>query len=145
MNILYETENGIFEFEREEVLRELKNLVSTSDVAYGEKLIVFIENTSSDLTKIPIECHEFEYIVLQCLDGGSGEVFCKECGKSYSANKLVLYELGDGASPFSKKRGLTEKMRKLFSEKLQISPGFGGKGYKCPRGHILIEKTLWIT
>jgi hypothetical protein len=84
------------------------------------------------------------HIVLELIAAGRGSVTCKTCNKLYKPNQLHPIIIGAGKSPFDintwKKRGI----KSLFRKKKQPAL-FGGRGYKCPEGHVLISVITWRT
>ena len=68
---------------------------------------------------------------------------CKICNINYNACQLTQFAFGHGKSPFN-----TNQKQKggfsLFGKKKNPSM-FGGKGFKCPEGHILISMETWRT
>ena len=88
---------------------------------------------------------DFPFIILEFLKTGRGTVQCSQCEITYQTSELISFAVGHGESPFSvnlKQRG---GIKRLFKKKQRLPGLFGGRGYKCPKGHELISLILWET
>ena len=139
--VIFETQNAIFYFDAPDVITSLKYYAIGHKVSEAAKILLSIESSSSESTKI--SSHYFGYIVLDLLRKGKGSVFCKACQKIYLPRQLVSKPVGFGKSPFSV--DLKEKggIIKRFFERRKRICGEGGEGYLCPQGHELIGMITW--
>ena len=141
MIVKYDTEEGIFEFDGDEVLEIVSIISRDHGVREAKKLERFLQKAESSIVNVPFHYDYMNYIVLELASRNRGKVFCKKCNKKYSMADIEHFEIGSGKSPLSKKRGLTG-----FLQGLPRRMGaFGGKEFRCPMGHVLISKTTWIS
>ena len=140
MKIMYENETCIFDLDREQTLDLLRNYAHRHNVNNAKEILSLIERCPDEICLISEEHQYIEYVILELIEEGSALAKCKACEKKYRSQELVPFELGHGKSPFSRKK----RLKDIFSKNLDILKGFGGKGYKCPRGHILISRVTWI-
>ena len=99
----------------------------------------------TDSATFEFDEEDIPFIILEFLKTGRGSVTCKTCNSTYQANELFPVAIGHGTSPFSvnlKQRG---GIKRLFQKKQRLPGMFGGRGYKCPKGHELISMVTWIT
>ena len=115
-----------------------------------QELDTLIDVISSQPEKANLSIEEHRYIgfiVLDLIDSNDQtSVVCKNCGKQrYRSNQLEAFTVGPDDAKFraasAKKKGLKNPFRK----RPKHFPIYGGKGYKCPRGHILIYMQTWTT
>ena len=88
---------------------------------------------------------DLPFIILEFLKRGRGSVTCKTCNATYQISELIQFSVGHGSSPFSvnlKQRG---GIKRLFQKKQRLPGLFGGRGYKCVKGHELISMITWMT
>jgi hypothetical protein len=139
--VSYETDEGIFLFERKDAVDALKDLDSPDAM----ELIKYLESQTGDTKEIPQDKDFFSYAVLKLFDQGKGSVHCKICGKEYQSRKLKSFTLGAGETPWRvKTRWKRSLFRRVFKGNERL-PLFGGKGYKCHRGHTLMSVITWRT
>ena len=63
-------------------------------------------------------------MVAGLLKAGKGEVICEACKKSVPASELKVAKWGGGGPPLADS---------------------GGRKFKCPRGHVVLEVVDWIS
>jgi len=162
--VTYNTENGIFEFPISDVLERLQYHKTEMNSYAAEVIERYILELYIYPTIIPNKYEYFVNIALELIEEGKGLVTCKVCDKTYQANNLESITIGQGKSPIDKDqlREIQElKLRDLFRRKWirvaidnfkdlfrknQPQPGmFGGKGFVCPSGHMLISQITWLT
>jgi hypothetical protein len=79
------------------------------------------------------------------LSVGKGFAFCENCGKRYSAQELEAFIAGPDDASVKAAKAKNRRFKKLFRKKLKLPGFYWGKGYKCPRNHILIYMQTWRT
>ena len=143
--VIFETDNAIFSFDLADVQDLLSCYSSEHQVEEATDLLRFLESSSEDPKKIPIENDYFGYIALDLFNNGNGSVFCKSCQKTYQAKQLQSFPLGFGESPFTihsiKKGGF---FKRLFGQRTKRMGMMGGKEFKCPEGHELIFMRRYV-
>ena len=141
--VIFYTKNAAFKFDQKEVRDHLigeKIEYAPDEVSQLLKLI----STDSDEAILNLDDHSyFGYIALGLIGSGIGTVTCKPCDKTYDAGQLKQFAVGHGKSPVyinQKRKGGFRLFGKIKNPSL-----FGGKGYKCPAGHLLISMETWKT
>jgi hypothetical protein len=119
--ITYETENAIFQFDP-------RDLPESPD-----------EDRIPDARSCPPS------MVLDLISAGKGSITCRICNRTYSPAELKPFAIGAGTSPFSINLREKGEIRNLLKRKQKLPGLFGGKGYRCPRGHELISLVTWRT
>ena len=141
---IFETEKAIFHFDLQDVFASLQDH-SPFDPDAAD-LVNILESSSSETRRIPSEKGFFGYIVVDLLSKNKGFVFCKDCQKTYLAEKLQSHPIGFGESPLrvklSWKGGI---LRKIFGRRIKRVGMMGGKRFECPQGHELIAMLTWIS
>jgi hypothetical protein len=115
--------------------------------------ISFQEGHPCSVTGVPTDGDEiilnpddhgyFGYVALDLISERIGKVTCQICGETYNAGQLKEFALGHGKSLFDINQKQKGGIRLL--EKRKNPSMFGGKGYKCPAGHVLISMETWRT
>ena len=142
---IFETEEAIFQFNRESVMERLEHRKSSYEI---EELDLLLDVISSqpDQTILSSTDHQyFGFIALELLSAGKGSAFCKNCGKRYCSNQLEAFTVGPDEASFKAIKGKIRRFKSLFRKKLKPFGMYGGKGYKCSEGHELIFMISWIT
>jgi len=140
--VIFETQNAIFYFDASDAVSSLKYYAIEHKLSEAAKILLSIESSSSESTKISNEY--FGFIVLDLLGKRKGSVFCKPCKNTYLPTQLHSKPVGFGKSPFSV--NLKEKggiIKRLFGKKKRMMCMRGGEGYLCPHGHELIGMITW--
>ena len=140
--VIFETQNAIFYFDASDAISILKYYAIDHNVSEAAKLLLSIESSSSESTKISSDY--FGYIVLDMFGKGKGSVFCKPCQKTYLASQLRSLPVGFGKNPLKvnlKKEGGI--IKRLFGKKKRTMCMRGGEGYLCPQGHELMGMITW--
>jgi hypothetical protein len=91
----------------------------------------------------PDDHHYFGYVALDLISEGMGKASCIICGETYDAGQLEDFAVGHGKNPFNLKQKRKGGIRQF--EKRKNPSMFGGKGFTCPEGHILISMETWKT
>jgi hypothetical protein len=145
--IIFKTEDAVFQFERKSVMECLELQRSSYEIRELNTLIDALSNQAEHTILSSAEHQYFGFIALDLINASEGSVTCNNCNchKQYHFNQLEAFAVGpDDASvkaATSKKGGFT----RMFRKRPKNFPMYGGKGYKCPRGHILIYMQTWIT
>jgi hypothetical protein len=111
----------------------------------ANELMDFLASQPGDVIQIPPESRAFLYLALDFLASNKGSVFCKICEREYQAHELVAFPVGAGENPLKAKVGLRKSLVKRIFGRGRRVPLFGGKGFRCPEGHELIELVMWRT
>ena len=144
--LIYETENGIFEFDLTDAIERLSVYVRQHRINDAVELSNFLASSSGDPVRIPEGRSQFFcYITLDLISQSKGSAYCKICQKTYQANQLNPINIGHGKTPFSVKLKEKGGIKNLFTRKRKMPGMFGGKGYACPEGHELISMITWRT
>lgn len=140
--VIFETQNAILYFDAPDAISSLEYYAIEHKVSEAAQLLLSIESSSSESTKISFRY--FGFIVLDLLAKRKGSVFCKPCQKTYSPIQLTSVPIGFEKSPFRvnlKKEGGI--IKRLFGKKKRMMCMRGGEGYLCPQGHELIGMITW--
>jgi hypothetical protein len=137
-----ETPEAVFSFSLEDVVTGLKGSASDDEAT---ELMNFLALQQEEVIEIPQKKNSFLYIALDLLASDKGHVFCKACGREYQANELVSFPIGAGENPLKVKVGYRESLLNRILGRQKRVPLFGGKGYKCSKGHELIGVVTWRT
>ena len=143
--VIFETEDAaIFQFDHKAVMQCLEYRKSSYDVQELNLLLDVISSQPDQTILSSAEHQNFGFVALDLIKLNKGAaVICKNCGKRYHSNQLEEFTVGPDDATFravSTKKG---GFKNLFRKKLKPSGMYGGKGYKCPRGHILIYMQTW--
>lgn len=160
-NVIYSTDNGIFEFLKSDVLERLRYHKTEKNSLAASVIEKYITDFGQYPTIIPREYDYFVDIIMEMIGNGGGSVTCKVCNKTYKYSELKSIEIGHGKTPFSDQfqeiQGLKDLLRmkwikiaignakNLFRRKRRMPPLFGGEGFECPEGHELISVVTWRT
>ncbi len=141
--LIFKTQEANFQLSKKAVLKLLENRKSFEN----KELKRLIKSLSSQPEKASLSFEEhpyFGFITLELIKTTDGSVVCKYCGKQYHFNQLRAFTV-EPDDPFraasTKKGGFT----RMFRKRPKHFPMYGGKGYKCPRGDILIYRQTWTT
>jgi hypothetical protein len=137
-----ETTDAIFQFALEDIVEVLKSHASEDE---AKQLMDFLTAQSQDVIEIPQEKKSFLFSTLDLLDSNKGSVFCKPCGREYQASEFVSFPVGAGENPLKVKVAYRESLLKRIIGRQTRMPLLGGKGYRCPDGHEVIELVTWRT
>jgi hypothetical protein len=97
--VIFKTEEGIFQFNRSEVIKYIKREISNNNLAENMGKFKLLSNTAEDVIEIDQDGHSFGYLILELIESGTGQVTCKRCDKSYNNSELNSFPLGAGKSP----------------------------------------------
>ncbi len=150
--INYDTDYAIFSFPFEPVKEDLKKIIKEHNVSDAHEIYNFISSSTTDPVRLKEEEHPyFGFITLDLIKEAIGEVNCKTCDKTYQNIHLKSFQLGHGEYPINPDykpkwsfKVILMNIKDMFKKKMSIT-GEGGKGYKCPEGHVLIARITWIT
>ena len=146
MNIvIFKTEDAIFQFDRSDVIKQLERFISDHNLTEYKGQWELLLNSIEDVFEINSDKSSFEYIVLDLIEHGIGQVTCEVCNRTYNSSELQPITMGFGKSPFDVKVNMKGGIRNLLRHKKQNPSMFGGKGYHCPEGHELISIITWRT
>ncbi len=143
--VIFKTKNAVFQFDRNDAKERLNILTTEHDVEEVTKLLELISIPGEKIILNAEEHYYFGYTVAGLIGAGKGFITCKVCGKTYKANQLKTITVGHGKSPFSVNTQKKGGIKSLFRIKQKQPSMFGGKGYKCPKGHDLISMITWRT
>ncbi len=141
--IRYETEDGIFEFDHDDVLERLTYYATEDHIEEAIELIDITSPPTNDKITIPEDFQFIVYVIFDLLANDKGSIKCKTCVKTYTPRDLKATSLGHGKRPFEipwKKKAL-----KIFHKNQRLPGMFGGKSYMCPENHELITMITWRT
>ncbi len=146
--VTFKTESGIFRFDRKSVIKLLEHRKSSYENKELDTLIKVLSNQPEKAT-LSFEEHRYRYfgfIVLDLIDAsGQGSVLCMPCSKQYLFNQLQAFTVGPDKATFKAATAKKGGFKNLFRRKTKPPGMQGGKGYKCPRSHILIYMQTWTT
>jgi hypothetical protein len=140
--VRHEKAEAVFQFRFEDVVEALKSHVSGDE---AKELRDFLTTQTGDIIEIPQRKKSFLFAALDLLASNNAMVFCKTCAREYQASELVSFPIGAGENPLKIKVGhIDSLLRRIFGRQKRM-PLFGGKGYRCPEGHDVIELVTWRT
>ena len=143
--VIFKTEEAIFQFDRKSVMECLEHRKSSYEIQELDTLIEVL-SSQPDQTILSLAEHPyFGFIALELINVGEGSVFCKNCGKQYRFNQLEAFTVGPDDATFKAATAKKGGFKNLFRKKPKPPGMYGGKGYKCPRGHMLIFMITWRT
>jgi hypothetical protein len=146
--VIFKTEEAIFQFDRKTVIECLEHRKSSYEIQELDTLIKVLSNQPEKAT-LSFEEHRYRYfgfIVLNLIDAsGLKSVLCMPCSKHYRSNQLEAFTVGPDDATFQADKAKKGGLKSLVRKKLKPPGMYGGKGYKCPRGHILIYMQTWTT
>ena len=144
--IVFETDQAIFQFDAQLVIDHLQHLSRNYNRTDLQRCIDELSSNKAEEIKFQITPNWFEFVTVELLEQGNGQVFCKLCGRAYEPGSLSLFPIGFGKSPFDV-TGISPEsfFKRIFRRKRRLPGMFGGKGFRCPAGHDLISITTWIT
>ncbi len=164
--ITYKTENGIFEFDRPDVLERLQNHKTKFNSLEADMIAKYLSCGGGGCHHniVPEEYDYFTIIAVELIDKAKGSVICKKCDETFESRELKSIKVGHGRTPFdddSHEKNDRLKLRAIFGErcfrvvidniknpfrkKNSNPPMFGGKGFACPNDHELITLVTWRT
>ncbi len=82
-SIIYETENGVFYFDKTESVECLNQYLSSHKLEDAAKILEFISNSQDDPIRLPDNFDWFGYIAMYLTNEGKGSVNCKICQVSF--------------------------------------------------------------
>lgn len=141
--VIFKTGKAVFKFDKKEVIDHLSSPESRYDSYEVSQLLKLISTDSGEIILSSVGHHYFGHVAVNLIGSGIGIVTCKICDKIYKAGQLKEFAVGYGKSPFD----IKQEQKGGFSlfEKRKNPSMFGGKGYKCSAGHILISMETWKT
>ena len=141
--VIFNTENVLFKFDKKEIIDHMISPKSGYDSYEVSQLLKLISTNSGEIILSSFGHHYFGHVAVNLIGSGRGTAICKICGKIYKAGQLKEFAVGYGKSPFD----IKQEQKGGFSlfEKRKNPSMFGGKGYKCSAGHILISMETWKT
>ncbi|MDQ1276174.1 MAG: hypothetical protein QG610_1749 [Euryarchaeota archaeon] len=147
--VIYQTENGIFQFNLFDVIEKITNYGNAPSKIYEAITIIsFLSLPFDNPIFISKKNNHFQFICLELISENKGDVECKICREKYQPNQLrIIRRAGYEQNQVSNERKQYGWVRRLFSngEKQRIG-NFGWKGIECPVGHELIPMVItWIS
>ena len=144
--MIFITEDANFEFNREAVMQCLEDRKPSYDVQELDNLIDVISNQPDQINLSSAEHPYFGFIALDLINKSSeGYAFCRNCEQKYRFKELEAYTVGPDDATFKAATVKKGGFKNLFRKKLKPPGMYGGKGYRCSRGHILIYMQTWIS
>ena len=144
--IRYEAEDGILEFDHDDLMEKLTHYAKEKHVEEAIELIDIISPPTNDKITISDDFQFIVYVIFDLLMDGKGIVKCKQCDKTYIPRDLKSTGLGYGKNPFETNIAEEKKKAMKMFRKSQRLPGvFGEKCYTCPENHELITMITWRT
>jgi hypothetical protein len=142
--VVFKTEEGIFQFNRSEVIKYIKREISNNNLAENMGKFKLLSNTAEGVIEIDQDDESFGYLLLELIKIGTGQVTCKRCDKSYNNSELNSFPLGAGKSPLRPNIDI-KRFGSLFYRRKRNPSLIGGIGYRCSAGHELIMLVTWRT
>ena len=143
--VIFKTEDAKFQFNRKSVLKCLGLRKSSYDNQELDLLMDVIRSQPETAT-LSIEEHQyFGHVAIDLIDANEGSVVCKNCGKKYRSNQLEAFTVEPDEATFKAATAKKGGFKSLFRKKLKPIGLSGGKGVKCPEGHMLIFMITWRT
>jgi hypothetical protein len=142
--IIYETDDAIFNFDMDSVIKHLKAATANNSLLNADSILDFINSQSGDSIEIPSDYDQFGYVILDLVDAGTGSAYCKICDKTYDANQLTPTVIGHGGTPFDAKIYIRE-LKRITGKPIKCVGMQGGKGFNCPDNHQLIAMITWMS
>jgi len=144
MTVTFKTDDETsFRFDRKTVIQLLENRKSSYNIQELDTLIKVIANQPDQTIISSAENPYFAFIALELINSTEGSVVCKNCGKQYRFNQLEAFTVGPDEATFKDVKGKIGQFKNLFRKKKKLPGMYGGKGYKCPRGHTLLYLVTW--
>jgi hypothetical protein len=146
--VIFKTEEAIFQFDRKTVMECLEHRKTLYEIKELDLLLDVISSQPDQTILSSAEHQYFGFIVLDLISAGKGSVVCENCencGKRYSAQELEAFIAGPDDASVKAAKAKNRRFKKLFRKKLKLPGFYWGKGYKCPRNHILIYMQTWRT
>ena len=140
--VRFETAEAVISFSLEDVTAALKGIMTEDG---DNELMDFLTVQQGDVVEIPQDKKSFVFLTLDLLASNKGIVFCKACGREYQARELISFSLGAGENPLKMKVGCRDGLLKRILGRQKWLSLFGGREYRCPQGHKLIELVTWRT
>ena len=127
MNIvIFKTEEAIFQFDRSDVIKQLERGISDHNLTENRGQLELLLNSTEDVFEINSDKSSFEYIALDLIEHGIGQVTCKKCNRTYNSSELIPITLGFGKSPLDLNVNMKGGIRDIFRRKKQNPSMFGG-------------------
>jgi len=139
------TEDATFQFDRKSVMECLEHRKISYEINELDTLIDVILSQPDQTILSSAEHQYFGFIALDLINTSEGSVTCKNCGKQYRFNQLEAFTVGPDDATFKAVREKKGGFKNLFRKRARPPGIYGGKGYKCPRGHILIYMQTWTS
>lgn len=143
--IIFRIEEAYFQFSKKAVMELLENKKSSYEIKELDDLIKYIWSQHDKVTLTFEEHPYFGFIALDLIRTSEGSVTCNNCGKQYRFNQLEAFKVRPDDANFNAASAKKKGLKNPFLKKPKPPGMYGGKGYKCPRGHILIYMQTWTT
>ena len=163
-NVTYNTDNGIFEFLKSDVVERLQNHKTKFNSLEADIIEKYLSCRGCHPNVVPEEYDYFDIIALELIEKEKGSVVCKKCDETFKASELKSIKVGNGRTPFEENahrendrlilraifgkewfRVAIDNIKNPFRKRKSNPPMFGGKGYACPNDHELITLVTWRT
>ena len=143
--VIFKTEDAIFQFDRKSVMQCLEHRKTSYQINELDTLIDVLRNQPEQTILSLAEHKYFGDIAINMIDASEGSAFCINCGKQYRFNQLEAFTVGPDDATFKAATAKRGGFKNLFRKKPRLPGNYGGKGYKCCRGHTLIYMITWRT
>lgn len=144
MEVIFQNQFASFKISQKAV----KDIILRNRSKYYDEALKLVDQISQEDTPkivIPDEPNYFDYVALDLIANGDGEVFCKRCIKKYEARQLKRVNIGYQGNPFDIKIEKKKLLKHLFRKRMKRPEMYGGRGYLCPEGHNVISVIIWKT
>jgi hypothetical protein len=144
MDVIFQNQFASFRFNQSAV----KNIILRNRLKYYDEALNLVDQISQEDTPkivIPDEPNYFDYVALDLIATGEGNVFCKRCIKKYEARQLKRIHFGYQGNPFDIKKEKKKLFKHLFRKRIKPPEMYGGRGYICPENHEVISMIIWKT
>jgi hypothetical protein len=143
--VIFNTQEATFRFDHKSVMERLERRKLSYDIQELDTLIDVISSQPDQTILSSAENPYFGFIALELINSSEGSGVCETCGKKYNFNQLEAFTVGPDDATFRAASTKKGGFKNLFRKKLKPPGMYGGKGYRCPRGHILIYMQTWTS
>jgi hypothetical protein len=93
-NVIYKTDNGVFEFGKSDVFERLKFHRQELNSLEADTIMKYLSCRGCQPNVVPNEYDYFDIVALELIDKGLGSVICKKCDETFKAPELKSIPVG---------------------------------------------------